>query len=101
MKPNSGNGGNFEKYYWEQSLNELTVYWYLPDGTRAKDLKVDMSIPHCKIIIKDQTVIDMPWNKPIRLDDSLWCIEADKDGRRCLQLAITKKDGQNWWDCVW
>ena len=28
---------------------EITVYYYLPDGTAAKDLKVDFGVHNCKI----------------------------------------------------
>ena len=80
---------------------EVTVYYYLPDGCKAKDLKVDMKNKNCKLQIQGQTVVDLEWCKPIKLDDSLWCIETDKDGKRCLQLQLTKHKDQNWWDCVW
>ena len=52
QKPNAGNGGQTEKYHWEQNLMEVTVYYYLPDGTSAKDLKIDMGIKHCRLQIK-------------------------------------------------
>ena len=100
-KPNSGNGGQTEKYHWEQTLMEVTVYYYLPDGTTAKDLKIDLGIKKCKIQIKGQTVIDNEWRSPIKQEDSLWCLETDDKGKRCVQLSLTKHAGQNWWDCVW
>ena len=49
MKPDPGNGGHTETYHWEQNLMEITVYYYLPDGTAAKDLKVDFGVHNCKI----------------------------------------------------
>ena len=79
---------------------EATVYYYLPDGTKAKDLKIDMSIKHCKIQIRGETVVDADWSKPIKLEDSLWCIETDNDGKRCIQLSLTKLKDQNWWTCI-
>lgn len=36
--PNSSNGGNTDKYNWGQTLNEVTVNAYLPDGTTSKML---------------------------------------------------------------
>jgi len=60
-----------------------------------------MSIKGCKLAIKGEEKINEPWHAAIKLDDSLWCIEADQDGRRCLQLSLTKLKGQCWWDKVW
>ena len=40
--PNAGNGGNYDHYYWEQNLNELTVNVYIPGGTTSKQLTVDI-----------------------------------------------------------
>lgn len=60
-----------------------------------------MGIKHCRIAIKGQTVLDNDWSKPIKLEDSLWCIETDNDGKKCIQLSLTKQKDQNWWECVW
>ena len=80
---------------------EVTVYYHLPDGTKAKDLKINMAIKNCKIDILGKTVLEKEWFKPIKMEDSLWCIETDRDGRRCIQLCLTKLKDQNWWDMVW
>ena len=45
---------------------EVTVYYYLPEGTTAKDLKIDLGIKKCKMTAKGQTVIDADWFKPIK-----------------------------------
>ena len=86
MKPNAGNGGQHENYHWEQTLSEVTVYYYLPDGCTSKDLKIDMGIKKCKISIKGQVVLEKEWHKNIKQDDSLWCIETGKGGKKELQL---------------
>jgi hypothetical protein len=100
-KPNAGNGGTTDKYYWEQTLQEVTVNINIPDGVTGKQLKVDMTSRHLKVEIKGkETLIDQDFHKPIKVDDSLWCIETDESNKRVLQLSLTKKEGQNWWDCV-
>ena len=86
LKPNEYNGGNHETYHWEQTLSEVTVYYYLPDGCTSKDLKIDMGIKKCKISIKGQVVLEKEWHKNIKQDDSLWCIETGKGGKKELQL---------------
>ena len=99
--PNSSNGGNLDAYNWGQSLSEVTCNVYLPDGTTSKMLNVVMTSKKCSVKIKNgATLIEGDWFKPIKLEDSPWCIETDGKGRKILQLNLTKKEGQNWWDCV-
>lgn len=104
MKPDPGNGGHTDSYHWEQNLMEVTVYYYLPDGTSAKDLKVDFGVHHCKIQLKGQAdpLVDADWHKKIKVDESLWTVERENDtGRSVMQVCLTKHVNQNWWGCVW
>ena len=100
--PNSSNGGNTDKYNWGQSLQEVTVNVYLPDGTTSKMLNVVMTAKKVSIKLKatGATLLEGDWSKPIKLEDSPWCIETDSSNRKILQLNLTKKEGQNWWDSV-
>ena len=41
-KPNSGNGGETDKYKWSQTLEELTVFVWLPDNVTSKQLDIQM-----------------------------------------------------------
>ena len=60
-----------------------------------------MTPSKCSVSIKGgATLLEGNWFKPIIEDDSLWCIETDANDRKILQLNLTKKQGQNWWDCV-
>ena len=102
IKPNAGNGGETDKYVWEQSLKDVTVNVHLPQGLTSKQLAVKLTNTRAKVEIKGQPtpLIDAAFFKPIKVDDSLWTIESDSDGKRVLQLMLSKKEGQNWWDCV-
>lgn len=103
QKPNAGNGGVTEKYTWEQTLKEVTVYVKIPQGLTSKQLTVNMTTKHAKIEIKGSitgALIDKDFFKPIKLDDSLWTLESDANGQRSLQIQLCKKEGQNWWESV-
>lgn len=71
-----------EKYYWTQSLAEVTVNIFLEDGLAAKQLNVNMAGK--KLSVKKKTgevIVEGEWFAPIKTDDSLWAIESDKSGR--------------------
>lgn len=102
QKPNPGNGGRTDKYMWEQSLKDVTVYIKLPQGITGKNLVVKLTNKHAMVQIKGEAapLIDSDFCKLIKMDDSLWTLESDANGQRQLQLNLTKLEGQNWWDCV-
>lgn len=100
MKPNSGNGGDLEKYRWTQTLEEVTVYVPLPDNVASRQLDVQMKAQQLKIGLKGQTpIIDGALHKKIKTADSLWTLETDGP-KRILQMTLVKVDGMNWWNCV-
>ena len=82
-------------------LAELTVNITIPEGTTSKMLAVDIKKKHLKVAIKGQEpILDGPLCKEVKVDDSIWCIETLNNGKRVLQLSLTKKDAQAWWDYV-
>lgn len=99
-KPNSGNGGETDRYRWVQTLEEVTVYVPLPDGVTSKQLDVQMKSSTLKVGVKGQpAIIDGPLHKKIKASDSLWTLETD-GAKRTLQLTFVKSDQMNWWNCV-
>lgn len=91
--PNAANGGQTDKYQWEQVLQEVTVNIFIPEGTTSKMLNVDIKKESITVGIKGQDpILDGKLCKEIKKGDSIWCIETRKDGQRILQLSLTKKD---------
>ena len=52
QKPNAGNGGQTDKYYWEQTIEELTVNVTIPPGTKAKMLDVNIQQNRLRLGLK-------------------------------------------------
>ena len=99
-KPNSGNGGETDKYRWTQTLDEVTVFVRMPDGVASKQLDVQMKAASLRVGLKGQPpIIDGPLHKKIKTGDCLWTLETD-GAKRTLQLTLVKVDGMNWWNCV-
>ena len=72
----------------------MTVNVKIPDGITSKQLDVKYTKTHFKVAIKgqDEPLVDGDLCKPIKVDDSLWCIETDNQGKRFLQINFTKVD---------
>ena len=45
------NGGRTERYYWEQTLNDVTINVPVPQGTRARDVVCVISKTHLNLVI--------------------------------------------------
>ena len=99
--PSAGNGGKTDKYWWEQNLNEVFVNIPIAKDVVSKMLNLDIKSKTFKYGFKGkEPLIQGEWNKPIKTDDTLWCIETDMNGDKFITISLTKKEGQNWWDCV-
>ena len=45
------NGAEMENYKWSQSINDIDVRVPVPEGTKAKDVKVDIRSDHLKVAL--------------------------------------------------
>ena len=56
-------------------------------------LTVDIQKTHLKVGLKGQPLmIDGELHKQVKKGDSIWCLETTNDGKRILQISLTKKD---------
>ena len=97
--PPVGNGGSVPgKYVWTQTLAEVMVNVSVPENTRGRDVQVNISRSHLKILLKSTqvVVVDADLTSPIICDDSFWTIE---DGNR-LVVNLQKLNQMQWWDSV-
>lgn len=95
-----GNGARHETYTWTQSLQDLQVCVFIPEGTRAKDLNIIYTGKKLKCGLKGKDpILEGNWFKQIKPDDTLWTIE-EIDGKRVVQFSIEKFDQMTWWESV-
>ena len=100
--PNKGNGSKTEKYYWTQTLEEITINIPLPKNTKSKDLKVNIKTNEISITSKDEKTIFLKGKlfDKIHTDDSLWTLTNNKE-IRMMEIVITKwKGAMKWWDFI-
>lgn len=102
QKPNSGNGGQTEKYYWTQTLEEVTVTIPLPPNTTAKMIDVSIKGTEFKLNIKgkaSEPLLEGKWQKKVNAGECFWNIERDGE-KSILSLTLEKTEGKNWWTCI-
>ncbi|CAI5710709.1 unnamed protein product [Peronospora effusa] len=95
--PLAGNGGQSEKYVWTQTLQEAQVNFAVPEGTKSRQVDVDLRAGKLKVGLRGgETFVDGPLYNKVKVDDSFWTLE---DGNRiCVYL---QKDNQmEWWKTI-
>jgi hypothetical protein len=92
-----GNGGVTPNYWWTQTLYETTIYVDVPQGTKGKDIKCDISKTGLKLGLKGakELLIDGELPENIRADDSTWSVESNKQ-----IVIVLDKVVQTWWKSV-
>ncbi|GAA93575.1 uncharacterized protein L969DRAFT_51484 [Mixia osmundae IAM 14324] len=84
-------------YTWRQTLGEVDLIIPVPVGTRARDLTVDIKKTRLKVGLKGkEPIIDGELCKEIKLDDSTWSLDDQKE----IGLHLEKVSQMGWWDCV-
>ena len=96
-----GNGGSSTgtefTYKWTQTIQELSLAIPIAEGTRGKDLKVDMKFNKVKVAYKsdpDKVLIQGDLGGTIQADESTWSLEGD------ALLFVFEKKEQTWWESV-
>lgn len=73
---------------WWQTMEEVHVEVHVPDGTRSKDIKVDIGNKQLQVTAANTHYIQGKLGGFIHADESLWTLED-----RCLiRLCLAKAD---------
>eukprot|EP00211_Chloroparvula_japonica_P007797 CAMPEP_0119122068 /NCGR_PEP_ID=MMETSP1310-20130426/2442_1 /TAXON_ID=464262 /ORGANISM="Genus nov. species nov., Strain RCC2339" /LENGTH=314 /DNA_ID=CAMNT_0007111675 /DNA_START=77 /DNA_END=1021 /DNA_ORIENTATION=+ len=96
QKPNEGNGGKTEKYEWTQTLQEVDLRISLPEGTRGRDVDVEVKKQSITVTLKGKTVIAGQLHKAVHTGDPMWSVEDRKE----LLVTLEKVNKMEWWNCV-
>ncbi|KAF9930344.1 hypothetical protein FBU30_000617 [Linnemannia zychae] len=84
-------------YKWRQTLTDVDVTFTVPKGTRAKDLIIEIKKKSLKAGIRGQTpIIEGALTKEVKLDDSTWSLEDQKE----VAIHLEKAKGTEWWKAV-
>lgn len=107
------NGGVTDKYFWSQSVTDVTVQVAIPKGTKSKNvcifllksshfcyfqkLLVDLRPQYLKIVLKptNQVLVEGELYDKIKVEDSIWSLEDEQ--RIILTL---EKASENIWKTI-
>ena len=93
------NGSVTDQYIWTQTLTEVTVNIFIPDGVASKFIKVNVTSTHLKITVNGQVHLEGEFHQRIKADEHVWVIDTFNK-RRCVILTFEKFENQSWWKCV-
>lgn len=88
------NGAVTDKYYWSQSLAEVTLEIEVEQGCRAKDIQVDLTGTRLSAKCRGNTVLEGKLHEKILVEDSVWHLD---DNRVVFSM---EKVRHTWWKCV-
>lgn len=95
--PNSGNGGDFDKYIWYQTLQDVEVRVGLDKRYKSKDLVVKHSATKLTVGVKGkEPLMDGDLFMKVKDDDTLWTLE---DGDTIV-ISMQKCNGMEWWKTI-
>ena len=97
MKPNSGNGGDYEKYSWAQKLEDVEIRIPLPFPCKSRDLIVEIGKKSLKVALKGHPpIIDGELDAEVKVEESTWVLEDKKS----ILVSLEKINKMSWWSRI-
>jgi len=99
LKPNFGNGANYENYSWTQTLKEAEIripFLDCPNKLKGRDFKVVITKTKITAGLKNKPpVIEGKLHSSVKEEDSTWVLDNN-----VLTITLEKIDNQMWWKNV-
>ena len=100
LKPNSGNGGDMEKYSWTQTLEELTVVVPVPGNLKGSHISCDIGKNKLTVGIKGkEPILSGALQKAVQAEDAIWTLEPSPEGKNVV-ITLEKVNQMEWWSAV-
>jgi len=81
-------------YQWKQTIAEVDITVPVPQGTRARDLVVEIKSESLKVGLKGQEpILEGKFPKRTVLDESTWSLEDQKS----VEIHLEKVNKMEWW----
>ncbi|XP_065832257.1 nuclear migration protein nudC-like [Oscarella lobularis] len=99
LKPNSGNGGDYDHYKWTQTLGEVDVHVPLKASfpVRSRDVVCNIQQSHLAIGLKGfDPVARGPLNGKVKVEESFWTLKDKK----LVVIHLEKINKMQWWNMI-
>lgn len=93
-----GNGGFAQKYFWTQTLKEVTVYCDV-GSCRGKDVKCEITPRRVHLEVKGELIINGDLDDVVVKDESMWNLNISDNSNPQIVLCL-EKARKAWWKCV-
>ncbi|KAJ8600748.1 hypothetical protein CTAYLR_003940, partial [Chrysophaeum taylorii] len=93
-----GNGGVASSHTWTQTLAEATVYFEVPEGTRAKDVRCAVATTSLDVVVPNAHLVSGELYDRVVADDSMWTL--DRSAGRASLVVTLEKTRETWWSSV-
>jgi len=91
-----GNGGMTDRYWWIQSLQDVTITICLSPNTPASDIKCLIKPNEISISVPSRVLLHGTYPERVRPGDCFWSVDRESDA-----LVVTlEKVRETWWNCV-
>ena len=102
--PNQKISGKFRNYKWSETDKLMDLFVFLPVGTAAADVAVDIQRQSLRVSIKGEreaVVLSGALHGRVRASDCWWVL-TDEDGKACVHAQLPKMppDDKLWGDVV-
>lgn len=96
MEPNKGHGGDHEKYSWTQQLTELEIEIPFPEGTKSRDVLVDIQKKNLKVGLKNaEPILSGELFNEVKPAECSWTID-----KGVVSITLFKINTMEWWPNV-
>ncbi|EGF98465.1 uncharacterized protein MELLADRAFT_54195 [Melampsora larici-populina 98AG31] len=84
-------------YTWKQTLQDVTLIVPVPQGTKARELTVEIKKNKLKVGLKGkEAIMEGQLCKDIKEDESTWTLDEQKE----VNVHLEKVNQMTWWENV-
>ena len=96
MEPNKGHGGDHEKYSWTQQLSELEIEVPFPEGTKSRDLDINIEKKTIRVGLKNsEPILAGELYNEVKPAECSWTID-----KGLVAITLFKINTMEWWPKV-
>lgn len=96
IKPNAGNGANFEHFSWIQTLADVSISVPVPRGTRGKQVDVKIARKSLEVGLKGQEpILKGSLTETVKEENCIWSMDDAS-----IEISLQKTNTMHWWKAV-